>query len=223
MKIFWLLVISLYIDPIGLVTLNDKGVDGPGAGNLLLHTGLYYVAAYKEGQPPVRPLSEVIKSSGVKGYPGLYWRSPYKIGDRQEHDDYIGLAAAAYFYDQGIAKEIVDHGAKHKWCYNSVNPEKFDLSLLHDRFPGQIAFYKMSAGEALSFWDELIIGGRALALSYSKDGDAAIHSYLMFSVCREAAPVICQPMWWVSGFRKGIGPKFAGYLGKDHPMTWINK
>lgn len=219
----WLLLISLFIDPIGLVTLNDKGIDGPGAGNLLLHTGLYYVAAYKEGASPMRPFGEVIKSSGVKGYPGLYWRSPYKVGDTQQHDDYIGIAAAAYFYDQGLAQDIVNHGKKYKWCYNSTAPPVFELTLLHDRFPGQIAFYRMSAGETLSIWEALPILIRALIMSYSKDGDAAIHSYLMFSVGNDAMPLLFKPFWWISGFRKEIGKKFEPYLGIGHPLNEITK
>jgi hypothetical protein len=217
----WWILISLFIDPIGLVTLNDRGVDGPGAGNLLLHTGLYYVAAHKEKVSTKRTFSEVVKSSEVKGYPGLYWRSPYKIGDRQEHDDYLGLAAASYFYDQSIAKDILAHGQKFKWCYNSQNPEKFDPSLIHDRFPGQIAFYRMSAGEAVSVWELLPLVIRAVTMSYSSAGDSAIHSYLMFSVGMDAYPLLFYPAWWISG--KPLGKKFEPYLGIGHPLNEITK
>lgn len=210
-----------YTDSNGLVTLNDQAVDGIGAGNLLLHTCLAYVYAYKVNYIIPRVFREVIKLCEVGYYPGLYWRSPYKIGDQQQHDDYIGIAAAAYFYDRSIAKEIVSHGESHGWCYNSHNPEKFEVTLLHDRFPGQVSFYKMCSGEKLSIWEALPLAIRTLIMSYSKDSDSAIHSYLFFSVGMAAMPLLFYPFWWVSG--KPLGKSFEKYLGPGHPLCEIDK
>jgi hypothetical protein len=210
-----------YTDSLGLVTLNDKAVDGPGAGNLLLHTALYYVAAYKDGFIPKKLFQEVIKTCEVK--PGLFWRSPYKIGDRQQHDDYIGIAAAAYFYAPNIAREIVEHGETHDWCYNSQNPEMLDLTLVHDRFIGQVPFYRMCAHQRLSIWEAIPLAIKAMTMSFSSNGDSAIHSYLIFSVGKAAMPVLFNTLWMFSGFSKEIGPKFKPYLGEGHPLNNVSK
>ena len=210
-----------YTDENGFVTLNDCAVDGIGAGNLLLHTSLAYVAAYKEEKIIQKQFSEIVKLCEIK--PGLFARSPYKFKDRQEHDDYIGVSAASFFYAPQIAKDIVRYGELNKWCYNSQDPDVFEVTLLHDRFPGQVDFYKMCAGEKLSIWSQIIIGIRALILSYSGQDDSHIHSYLFFSVGKEVNPILFYPLWWVSPFRKEIGKRFEKYLGKGHPLTEITK
>ena len=210
-----------YIDPLGYVTLNDQAVDGPGAGNLLLHTGLYYVSAYQAEHIPKKQFSEVVKHSEVKT--GLYWRSPYKIGDRQEHDDYLGISAAAYFYAPQIAKDIVKHGEDHAWCYNSQNPDKFEVTLLHDRFPGQVDFYKMCAHENISIWSQLILVIRALLLSFASQDDSHIQAYLILTVGKYANPFLFYPAWWISPLRKSPGKSFEKYLGTGHPLSRIEK
>ena len=210
-----------YTDANGFVTLNDQAVDGPGAGNLLLHTALAYVAAYKHEFVIPKMFSEIVKLCEVR--PGLLTRSPYKEKDRQEHDDYIGVAAAAYFYAPFIALDIVKHGESHNWCYNSQNPEQFDLTLVHDRFAGQVSFYKMCAHQKLSMWEALPLAIRSMIMSFSSKGDSAIHSYLFFSVGIEAMPLLFLPLWWFSGVKKGIGKKFEPYLGFGHPLNEITK
>jgi hypothetical protein len=223
----WTDSIRKYIDPKGFVTLNDQAVDGPGAGNLLMHTGLYYLALAQLPEVNrtslIKPFTDIVTQCYVDKYPGLLWRSPYKIGDTQQHDDYILVCAASYFTNKQIAKDILAHGQSHGWVYDSKNPESGDISLLHDRFIGQVAFYFMSAGVPLSVYDSLFIALRALSLSLSKDGDANIHAYAFFKVGLDASPLVFTIPWLLSPLRKKMGQSFAPYLGLNHPLNEIDK
>lgn len=223
----WTEEIAPYIDPLGLVTLNAEAKDGPGAGNLLLHTGLYYLALAQLKNISVitliAPFTNAITQCYVKNYPGLLWRSPYKIGDTQQHDDYILVCAASYFINKNIARDILNHGQAHSWIYDSINPWGGSIFLLHDRFIGQVAFYRMCAGERVSFWENLSIALPALLKSFSKNGDSNIHAYAFFKVGLDASPLIFGLLWLISPLRKKMGSAFAPYLGAQHPLTQIDQ
>ena len=223
----WTTDILPYIDKLGLVTLNDKAEDGPGAGNLLMHTGLYYLAL---SQLPnvnrtalIQPLTQAITQCYVANHPGLLWRSPYKIGDAEQHDDYILVCAASYFLDRSIAKDVYAYGQANNWIYDSKNPGSNNLTLSHDRFIGQVAFYRMCIGERTTIWESLAIGLRALSLSFSKQGDSNIHAYGFFKVGLDASPLVFNILWLISPLRKKMGRAFAPYLGENHPLTQIDR
>ena len=216
-----------WIDSNGYMTLNREAVDGLGAGNLLLHTGLYYTALARAKllTPELcNSYTKTIRLSEVKPHRGLYWRSIYKAdgNQSQQHDDYIGISAGSYFCNKEIAQDIMRYGEATGFIYDSKRPLSNDVTYWHDRFLGLIDFYRLCSGKRISIWSAIPLAARALALSFTKQGDSAIFSYLFFSVGLDAMPLVFWPFYFFSPLRKLQGSMFAPYLGEGHPLTQIS-
>lgn len=105
---------------------------------------------------------------------GLISRGSHKRRDEQEHDDYIGLATAAFLSgNPDIAYDIYDYGYRNHWVYDSQNTAQSWLEKLrfwHARFPGLVAHYKICAGVKLNPFDKLLFIISFLRPSKSESG-----------------------------------------------------
>lgn len=229
-------ILTDYMNQYGLVTIPHGGVDGPGGGNVLLHTGLFYTIIGLHGlldnADSWRWVSALeacrVKDSTGRKILGLYWRSPDKIGDRQAHDDYIGIASASVFVDQGMeARLITSHGKQNYWFYDSISATSGsrDPDTWHDRFPGLTAFYRLCAGEPVSIWEKLTLAGSIIGKSFGKDdADSKIMGFIMVKAAlKRSAFFIPVDIYWTLRMKSMYGSipeSWRGYF-HDHPFTQL--
>ena len=205
-----------------LVTIPRGGVDGPGGGNVLLHTGLLACRLFRRGE-----LSEIEKerfSIAVKSceaQSGLYWRSPYKIGDTQTQDDYYGVAGGSYLCEPRLAQDILFHGETHSFRYNVVTPsDSTGLDAWHGRFPGLIEFYQHCAGNKQSPYAYMFLIAVTLSktlLTKRDNSDSRIHGYIM-AVCL-LGPFTALIEWAFKLRFGSVGGAFKGYFPENHPLV----
>ncbi len=96
----------------------------------------------------------------IPGTKGLYNRQPGQYNWRQErHDNYVGICAISVLNtDTATPQAMIDWAWSHKFCFNNVEPEKFNKEQI--RQPGEVALYYVAAGKKppLLFWLWLLAG-----------------------------------------------------------------
>jgi hypothetical protein len=96
----------------------------------------------------------------IPGTKGLYNRQPGGYNQRQErHDNYVGICAISVInYDRKTPQAMIDWAWSHKFCFNNVEPEKFNKEQI--RQPGEVALYYIAANKEAPFifWIWLLAG-----------------------------------------------------------------
>ncbi len=89
--------------------------------------------------------------------PGLTDRGSHKRGDRETHDNPIGLAyASCVTGDFKACIEIYAYGKKHWWFYNNAKLTGLILrKTWHGRMPGFVQHLKLGLRKKLNWFDQL--------------------------------------------------------------------
>ena len=150
-----------YMDPEGFFGQRQN----PGfrsTNNSLLYTGTYFTILVILGEARKEDLEvfeKIVQACevpvGAVPTPGLYYRHPDQNDIPEEHDDYVGLASAAYHLNSSVAKDIVNYGRKHAWFYDSITPFAHNLARWHAKFGSVTPHYKVCAGERLPLFDQI--------------------------------------------------------------------
>lgn len=205
--------------------------------NALLYTGTYFLILYYLGEATPedqKSFRELITACQVPGHRGLYYRHPGHNDIKQEHDDYIGVAAADYFLKVGVAKEITTFGREHDWIYDSLNPESKEIRFWHGRFGDVVPHYKNCAGERLGIFDAFTW---ALAIFVGafreRSGTSGTILDWLKIVPMDGKYFICDLaiLFWRWKMKKkfplGMSDVFATYFqndgGYDHPFSKATK
>lgn len=227
----WVEVVSHFQDRDGFVVVAPGSE--VGGGNVLLHTGLFYVIKAQYGmltevdQDKILDLTERCMHTQAP----LLWRSPYKQnpGDDQQHDDYYGWLAACYFAGNEYPEAFVDWMDRNAWIACIAVPGDYNLEYYFDRFFGFRAFAKMCARRKVTLREEielaLVIFWKGFRAKFKSD--ACMREFCAYSVARRESSLcrIASDFWRsrLEEKKGGIGQSFLGYFqGAAHPLTWIN-
>ncbi len=129
-------------------------------GNPVLYGG-FYCAVRSTYFPQDEHIQKYVRDlyDDCRIVPGLISRGSHKRLDEQEHDDYIGLTFAAMVSgNRDIALDVYVYGKNHGWVFDSQHTAHGWIKsrrFWHQRFPGQIAHYKICAGIRLNILDRL--------------------------------------------------------------------
>lgn len=202
--------------------------------NSLLYTGIYYALLVRLGLARTEDLiafDAAVSACWVPGHEGLLYRHPMHNDIPQEHDDYIGVAAAAYFLKSSIAKKIAAYGRANDWYFDSLRPGSRDLSKWHGRFLGVVPHYKNCEDESfLGIPDQLGLSIDVCGSAFSnKDSTSGkILDWLKIIVVDEKYAITnLSILLWRWRMRKmypnGMGDVFATYFKNDggygHPFS----
>lgn len=226
-----------YTEKCGQVSI-QKDPPEDSSGNGIMHTGHFFIILAENNLLNAKDFvtwdkyteSVTVKKDGANVW-GLLFRSIYKKNDEQSHDDYYGFMAANYFLAPDLAEETVRYGEKTGFCYDNLKPWKglpeARFGSLHDRFPGQIAFYKMCAKMTTSIYEQIPLALRILSTAIaSKDAsDSRIHAWLMLCVAKRESPLLfgLVNLIWSAIVRSrfgSIGKSWYTYYW-DHPFVEI--
>jgi hypothetical protein len=199
-------------------------------GNGLLHAGVFYSYLGSRGaftQIENDHFVSMVRMSRVPGYEGLFHRSPWKLDERQAHDDYIGLMAGGYFAQYRVTDDVMTHGRKHFWSWNNLFPEKWTARTFFARFPGMITFFKMCNREWTNPIGSFVLALVILNNTRSTRSDSKLRTYAQCMVSRERSWLCSLAAdYWIKSTRKRygtIGKAFVEYFQSDeHPLTLID-
>lgn len=150
--------IEKYIKVYPLIS-NQIGEEPDGNPVLYLGFAACLYTRFFEDKTWIKSLVDDTFVNCRKSY-GIITRGSHKFNDTQEHDDYIGMAAASFFTGQCYAAiEIFRHGEMNNWCYDervyvSAHPVIKKLENWYGRFPGLVAHFKLCAGERLNIFNK---------------------------------------------------------------------
>lgn len=144
--------LSRYFDKQGLVHYQ---CDPAESGNGILYTSEYYLGLWSRGtlaETDARRFKASIDALTVS--PGLYKRHPnYMQAANNAPDDYTGLAHAAWRLGLPFARDIVAHGRKTGWVFDTNQvPQMRDWFF---RMPQLIAHFLWAANERVPFWRQV--------------------------------------------------------------------
>ena len=205
--------------------------------NALLYSGTYYTILVMLGlarSPDLERFNKMCRSCEVPvngvPQPGLYFRHPNHSDMKQEHDDYVGMAAAAYHLDSPIAKEIVKYGRDNDWYYDSLHLTVKDPAKWHSRFGNIVPHYKACAKEVLGLVDQVFWALPTIFGAFGKKDNSSgiILDWLKIApvdgkyfICNIAIMIWRWRMR--KAFPKGMADVFAIYFqndgGYDHPFS----
>lgn len=215
-------IYSDYTDMDGLIC-TVKNPQKWSSGNSLLYTGIFVTLLFLRKELEQLDCDRFYTAvSACEAAPGLYNRNPNRP-DFESHDDYIGIAAGAFFTKTRFARDILSYGQDHRYHYDNVNPNDPSLSSWHGRFPGRKAFYYMAAERNPYFWynfgfNSAIRGAIDLQKENSSD---KILAWLQIEVARaqNLFPVLCG-LWdeHIKYTYGHISNLFEVYFPKDHPF-----
>jgi hypothetical protein len=210
--------------PIMLHKPEDAQIDGNG----LLYTGLYATIAKElncfRAQEDNQLVVAAYNLAVVK--PGLIDRGRDNLSP-EEHDDYIGLAAAQWH----VGQAMLTYGKNNNYIYNNMNLPgiKNSLRFFFARIPGFVCHLKLSANEAPSPFDRLYwcVGILASAFFGGTDASGYQLKWLMVkrydsSQSRNKVMDIVSNIWKakiISKYPNAMGGVFADYFGPQHPFA----
>lgn len=134
--------LDYYRQPNGLYS-NQKRPENDSSGNCIAISSLAIWLAFRLGEfkNSTQALSNflmVIKSCRAMGHPGLFNRSPTKIGDQEGWDDYVILLSTK----TSVCDDIL-YQSKQNFCsFNNVYPGKFSWQSWFARYPQFLAHLK---------------------------------------------------------------------------------
>jgi hypothetical protein len=225
-----------YMDPEGFFG-QHKNPGARSTNNALLYTGTYYAILVLKGEAREEDLKQfetLVRACEVPGNPGLYYRHPNHTDIPQQHDDYIGIAAASYHLQSTIAKDIMTYGKAYNWTYDSLKPGSSNIAFWHYRFGSVTPHYKVCAGEHLGLIDQ-ITWSISIAIGAFGNKDNASGKILdwlkiravggKFPLCDAAIALWRYRMG--KAFPNGMGDIFAHYFlndgGYSHPFSEATK
>lgn len=167
--------------------------------------------------------------SSTEVAPGLLDRYG-KPGDKQQHDDYIGMLAASAVCDDGVfARRVVNHGKRHWWSWNNQDG-KWALWSFFVRQPGFWATAKAAAGKWLNPFDStMAVGDLLYCVLFGKGSSGLLMNYLQYhTYVRNCCPFVHPGLrlgcfifrkLYLRKFPKGIKESYSDYFGPDYPFA----
>lgn len=210
----------------GVMLNKSKIIDG----NALLYTGAKFslmkdlgIHSHQEYATYVHMLQDVERA------PGLIDRYA-KPGDKQQHDDYIGLLAASAIEDGGeFARRVYDHGRANWYSWNNQDG-KWALWSFFVRQPGFWATVKAAAGKWLNPFDSLMASVDLLFSALFHDGHSGLlMNYLQYKTyvrkcCPFLHPGLRLSCWifkklYLRKYPKGIKESYSSYFSSEYALA----
>lgn len=213
-------ILDHYLDDECQVTIDRDPTPG-STGNGQLYHSVFIVRLHQLGQLRPEDRARFAAMCDRSQYlPGLHHRSQHKgAGELNSWDNYLGIAAADAFAKMGPAADIVEHGRRHGWHYNNVDPADHTWQSWHAWRAGLIASYRMGAGREPGCMDLHSLNLAIRGNNSSSDGGSRITGWLMVELCnlQRVLPEACQ-LW-----ENSVRDRFGGMAGvmraafPDHP------
>lgn len=200
--------IKPYRDCDGLIL--DKPWAGTPAesGNGLLYLAVYGVLLARDRLTlaDVSEFERVIKSCEVTN--GRFKRSPYLTpGDACAWDDYVGIASLCKVAGiPGIANRIAKN-----------------FPVEQRRFPGVPAFYRVCAGESISFMERVLLSGTIYADAYRGNANGHVITWLITEAVAGSSECVDRAIaYWREKMREQygtVGVLMGQYFTPNHPFS----
>ena len=175
---------------------------------------------------------------------GWFDRHSKKMGDRQAHDDNIGIIVSSRFLGLNFHKEIYAYGNKWtkgklygipfalKWYYtNQDDLPALRLNAWHGRFPWLTPLYKLAEDNKIGFFGALGYSAYLyMDILFNKDKGATsgrILKWLMNSQMRGKSKIVDYAIGkWEDNIKKmypdgHMGEVLGIYHGRSHPFSKI--
>lgn len=201
-------------------------------GNALLYTGHKIVLLDTLGELDMLKDGSTYSCmlASVERLPGLIDRYG-KPGDKQQHDDYLGLFAAGAILNRSFAQRAVSYGRKNFYSWNNQDPGKWTLWSFFVRQPGFWATAKAAAGKWLNPFDELMAVVDLMDSIYSEGSSGKLMDYLQYKTYVRSCPWHLNPflrtgcllykILYMKKYPKGIKESFAEYFGPEYPFSLV--
>lgn len=166
--------------------------------------------------------------ANVEQAPGLIDRYG-KPGDKQQHDDYVGLLAASAIRDSGeFAERVYEHGKSHWYSWNNQEG-RWTLWSFFVRQPGFWATVKAASGKWLNPFDEVMAIGDLLTSVHTSGASGKLMNYLQYKTYVRKCSWKTNPLLrsgcalfkflYMRRFPKGVKESYSEYFGPDYPFS----
>ena len=214
--------IKPYIDIHGFV----RSARGTGStDNGPLWTSMFYLMVPDIQGTDSYNFSKLIDQTQVPNYPGLYSKAP-GIFKNNSVDNLIAVAAASKRLDTPHRFEILNHGRKHNYVWNNIDPLKFSFSAWLGRMPGFIAHLQFCCGETPSLFNRIAQFVGILITTFDKAGETSNRILADIQIqCMDDHEISKMTRWlfnadlkkrYGSVSMKGV---FNIFFEKGHPFT----
>jgi hypothetical protein len=145
--------------------------------------GVYFLTMAAISRINIMPhsvyIKEVIESLRRKDCIGLFNMHPHgdvRVDQFNNQKNYVAIAGAGIWAKTNYAAEILAWGEKHKYNYNNVNPEIWDIK--QEFSQSDMSFYRVMSGAHVKLVDWIICLWDLLRGAFSKEADETQFSWL---------------------------------------------